>query len=193
MRVVIDTSSLLSLVRYYLPFDSKSVLFNFIKGKIEKEEIIVIDKVLDECQYVSKGVVIQKLDYLKDKGFQKSAHLPYKTDGLIAPSTRQFLHKVNNEFVNSSIKRSKGLTDSEFEIQKSQFLESADMKMIITCLTISESLEEESIILVTEETASETDNKLFKKIPAICKLLGIKTLSLPELLQFYGEIDVEFR
>ena len=33
MKVVIDTSSLLSLVRYYKPFDEKSVLYDFIKDK----------------------------------------------------------------------------------------------------------------------------------------------------------------
>ena len=35
MKVIIDTNSLLSLVRYYLPFDKENLLFNFIKEKIE--------------------------------------------------------------------------------------------------------------------------------------------------------------
>jgi len=47
MKAVIDTNSLLSLVRYYLPFDKKGVLFQFIKSKIETGDIIIIDKVLD--------------------------------------------------------------------------------------------------------------------------------------------------
>ncbi|HBL72111.1 MAG TPA: hypothetical protein DD409_04100 [Bacteroidales bacterium] len=63
MKVVIDTNSLLSLVRYYLPFDKKGVLFQFFKKKIEKGEIIIIDKVLEECTYNSKGIVISILDY----------------------------------------------------------------------------------------------------------------------------------
>lgn len=67
MIIAIDTSSLLSLVRYYLPFDRNEVLFNFIKQKIESKEIIVLDKVYDECKYTSKGIVIEKLEYLKDK------------------------------------------------------------------------------------------------------------------------------
>ena len=54
MKVAIDTNSLLSLVRYYLPFDKKSVLFDFIKAKIKDGEIIIIDKILEECEYTSK-------------------------------------------------------------------------------------------------------------------------------------------
>ncbi len=34
MKVIIDTSSLLALVRYYLPFDDDNVLFDLIKEKI---------------------------------------------------------------------------------------------------------------------------------------------------------------
>jgi hypothetical protein len=71
MKVVIDTNSLLSLVRYYLPFDKKGVLFNFIKSKIENGDIIIIDKVLDECKFISKGKVLEKLPYLKIKHFCK--------------------------------------------------------------------------------------------------------------------------
>lgn len=40
MKVVIDTNSLLSLIRYYLPFDKNGILFQFIKKKIEIGEII---------------------------------------------------------------------------------------------------------------------------------------------------------
>jgi hypothetical protein len=54
MKVVIDTNSLFSLVRYYLPFDKKGVLFQFIKSKIGNGDIIIIDKVLEECTYNSK-------------------------------------------------------------------------------------------------------------------------------------------
>ena len=69
MKVVIDTNSLLSLVRYYLPFDKKGVLFQFFKKKIEIGEIIIIDKVLQECTYNSKGIILTTLDYINDKTF----------------------------------------------------------------------------------------------------------------------------
>ncbi len=89
MRVVFDTNSLLSLVRYYLPFDEKEVLFQFIKLKIENGEII-IDKILDKCNYISKGVVLNKMPFLVDKVFSKKARIPYKTEDLLIPNTRHF-------------------------------------------------------------------------------------------------------
>ena len=99
MKVVIDTNSLLSLVRYYLPFDKKGLLFQFIKDKIEKGEIIIIDKVLEECTYNSKGIVISKLNYLKDKDFLKVSKVPFKTESLLAPSPAKFLRQVESQFV----------------------------------------------------------------------------------------------
>jgi hypothetical protein len=191
MRVVIDTNSLLSLVRYYLPFDKN--LFNFIKEKIANGEIIIIDKILTECTYNSQGLVIEKLAYLEDKEYKKSAKLPYKTDSLIVPSTRNFFHLLNNVFVNNVIKKQRKITDTEFESLKNQFLEDADMKLVILCLNLIKDNPNEEIFLVTEETENSNDNKLFKKIPAICKELGIKTKTLPELLELYNGIDVEFK
>ena len=51
MIVVIDTSSLLALVRYYGRFDRDKKMFSFFKSKIEEGEIIIIDEVLNECKY----------------------------------------------------------------------------------------------------------------------------------------------
>jgi hypothetical protein len=192
MKVVIDTNSLLSLVRYYLPFDKKGVLFNFFKTKIEKGEIIIIDKVLEECTYNSKGLVLEKLPYLTDKAFLKTAKLPYKTGSLLVPNTKQFFHQLSNVFVNNIVKKSQGLSDVEFENRKSAlFIESADMKQVILSLNLK--AKGERVILVTEETESSNDNKLFKKIPVICKELEIETMTLPELITKYDGIDIDFQ
>lgn len=191
MKVVIDTNSLLSLVRYYLPFDKKGVLFNFFKTKIEKGEIIIIDKVFQECTYNSKGIVLATLDYLTDKTFLKSSKVPYKTDSLLAPSPAKFLRQVENQFVNLVVRRQKKLSDTEFDNQKNSFLNDADMKQIILCLNLIK--DGERVVLVTEETESSNDNKLFKKIPAICKELEIETMTLPELITKYDGIDIDFQ
>jgi len=191
MKVVIDTNSLLSLVRYYLPFDKKGVLYQFFKKKIEIGEIIIIDKVLDECTYNSKGIVISTLNYLNDKEFLKSAKVPFKTDSLLAPSPAKFLRQVESQFVNTIVRKQRKLTDTEFENQKNTFLNNADIKQIILCLNLQK--EGEKVVLVTEETESNNDNKLFKKIPAICKELNIDTLTLPELLEKYEGIDIDFQ
>lgn len=191
MKVVIDTNSLLSLVRYYLPFDKRGVLFQFFKNKIEIGEIIIIDKVLQECTYISKGIVISTLNYLNEKIFKKSAKVPYKTDSLLAPSPAKFLRQVDNQFVNTVVRKQQKINDTEFENQKNSFLNDADIKQIILCLNLLK--EGEEVVLVTEETESSNDNKLFKKIPAMCKELEIETLTLPELIEKYGGIDIEFQ
>lgn len=191
MKVVIDTNSLLSLVRYYLPFDKKRVLFQFFKNKIETGEIIIVDRVLQQCTYNSKGIVLKTLDYLNDKAFLKAAKVPYKTDSLLAPSPAKFLRQVENQFVNNVVRNQRNITDTEFENQKTAFLDDADMKQIILCLNLLKG--GEPVVLVTEETESSNDNKLFKKIPAICKELSIETLTLPELLAKYDGIDIDFQ
>lgn len=191
MKVIIDTNSLLSLVRYYLPFDKKGVLFQFIKSKIENGYIIIIDKVLDECAYSSKGLVLKKLSYLSDKTFLKAAKVPYKTDSLLVPNTKQFFHHLNNTFVNQIVRKSRKLSEVEFESEKTRFIESADMKQVILSLNLKN--QGEQIIIVTEETESNNDNKLFKKIPTICKELEIETMTLPELIAKYDGIDIDFQ
>jgi hypothetical protein len=128
MKVVIDTNSLLSLVRYYLPFDKKSVLFDFVKEKITNGEIIIIDKVLEECSYNVKGLVIRTLTYLEDKAFMKVAKVPYKTEFILAPAPAKFLRQVENQFVNTVVRKQRGLTDTEFDNQKNNFLNNADIK-----------------------------------------------------------------
>ena len=191
MKVVIDTNSLLSLVRYYLPFDKKGVLFKFFKDKIEKGEIIIIDKVLEQSTFISKKVIVQKLDFLIDKNFLKTAKVPYKSDSLIVPNTKLFFHQLNNVFVNHIVKKAHNITDVEFENRKNAFLNEADMKQIILCLNLIR--DGEKVVLVTEETENSNDNKLFKKIPAICKELEIETMTLPELIAKYEGIEIDFQ
>lgn len=190
MKVIIDTNSLLSLVRYYLPFDNENLLFNFIKDKIENGEIIIIDKVYEQCTYNSKGLVLKQLSFLTDKAFLKKSKTPHKTDTLLAPSPAKFLRMVENQFV-VAVQRKK-ITDVEFEVSKNKHLEDADTKQIILCLNLMQS--ESEVYLVTEETAESNDNKLFKKIPAMCNELNIKCITLPQLLKIYeNEINVLFK
>ena len=81
MKVIIDTNSLLSLVRYYLPFDKHKILYNFIKDKIQSGEIIIIDKVHEQCSYISKGIILSKLDFLEDIIVQEAGkEIEYKNE-----------------------------------------------------------------------------------------------------------------
>lgn len=181
MKVVIDTSSLLSLVRYYLPFDKRSILYNLFQEKIENNEIILLDKVFEECKYTSKGIVIERLEYIS----KKKHHV--KTEELL-PS-KKFFNQLENQFINGSAKNKLNLL--EFESRKNAFLASADAKMILYCLQKQKS--DDQIYIVSEETESGNDNKAFKKIPAICKIVNLKIITLPQLIGLYEGVDLEIK
>ena len=176
--VAIDACSLVNLVRYYLPFDKDSILFNFIKNKVESHEIIVIDKVYDECDNIAKGIVTSTLPFLKENQTNTVECLP----------DARFFHLLNNDFVNAVNK--KKLNAEEFEIQKIAFVENADAKLLLFCKKNENLLIKPRI--VTEETEGSNDNKLYKKIPTLCKGLDITPLTLPELLKEYDDIDINF-
>ena len=188
MKVIIDTSSLLSLVRYYLPFDKDTKLYDFIKKEFENGNLILIDAVHEECEYTSKGIVLKRLDYLKDRSFKKANKIPFKTNDILPPSTKKFYNLLNDNFRTPLSRR---LNDAEFEERKKEFLESADARMIILALNVKN--EKENVLIITEESEIANDHKAFKKIPAICKILDIKVMTLPELLETYNGIDFEFK
>lgn len=189
MIVVIDTSSLLSLVRYYLPFDKKTILFEAIKSKIANGEILVIDKIIEECNYTSKGIVVTTLTFLADKTFNKTNKLPLNTEFLLPPAPAKFLRLVDNQFV-IGVQKNR-LTEIQYDSVKNDFMNSADVKLILTSLTLQRDNPDKEILLVTEETEFSNDNKVFKKIPAMCSQLGIKTINIQQLIKKLDGISFE--
>src|SRR5690606_1838550 len=191
MKVIIDTNSLLSLVRYYLPFDKDKILYNFIKNKVQSGEIIIIDKVHQQCSFISKGIILKELDFLDDKDFKKASKIPYNTELTIAPNTKKFFHLLNSVFVNSVVKKAKNITEVEFEILKTSHLKDDDMKLVLLALNFNT---EEDVYIVTEETSESNDNKLFVKIPAMCRELGLKCITLPALIKLYeDDFELHFK
>ncbi len=182
MNVVIDTSSLLSLVRYYLPFDKENKLKTLIQAKVESGEIIVLDKVAEECGYVAGGIVLQQLDFLADKKNQT------KTTDLFPP--KAFFNMLDNQFVNFAIIRKLNLTVEEYEARKAAYLENADAKIIL--YAYMQNKLGKTVTVVSEESSMGNDDKMYRKIPAICSSIGINCIQLPELLQKYNEIEVTF-
>ncbi len=182
MKIVIDTSSLMALVRYYLPFDKKGSLKSLIKDKVESKEIIIIDRVNTESKRTAKGLIVECLNFIDDK---KNIT---KTDSLLP--NQSFLRDLENRFCYAALKNK--LNEAEFENRKQQFLDSADAKLILFCSTINntDSLKLDRTILVTEETRTDNDNKLFKKLPEICDLLKIEHCNLPTLLETHLELNL---
>ena len=191
MKVVIDTSSLLSLVRYYLPFDKQKVLFELIKFKIASGEVLVIDKIIEECEYTSKGIVLSTLSYLKDKSFNKTHKLPLNTEFILPPAPAKFYRQVDNQFVNGVFKNR--LTEIQYDSVKNDFMNSADMKLILTSINLIKDNPTEEIFLVTEETEVSNDNKVFKKIPAICSQLDIATINIQQLIEKLDGLNIEIK
>lgn len=191
MKVVIDTSSLLSLVRYYLPFDKQKILFEIVKAKIASGEILVIDKIIDECEYTSKGIVLETLSFLNDKVFNKTHKLPLNTEFILPPAPAKFYRMVDNNFV-VNVQR-KRLNETQYDSLKNDFMNSADMKIILTSLKLKSENPIEEIYLVTEETEASNDNKVFKKIPAICSQLNLQTINIQQLIDKLEGIKIEIK
>lgn len=179
MEYIIDTCTWVSLIRYYKPFDKGSIIYDFFKRKIEDKEIVLLKEVSEECKYISKGIVVQELDFIKDDNFitRTSNMLP----------TKKIYNLLENQFCNTF--RRRNLEDYEIDSLTQSFIKSADAKIIMTAMARKKQGKE--IIVVSEETVSNNDNKLFKKIPAICSILQIKYLKLPEFIKkFDKEISI---
>ncbi|WP_370690541.1 DUF4411 family protein [Algoriphagus sp.] len=179
------------MVRNYLPLDKSGFLFEEIRNKISTGEFILLDAVYEEIKYQSKGIILKKLDYLSDKGFLKEYKIIVKTDELLPLAPGKFMNMLGNQFaIQGQLKR---LNEAEFEVKKKEFMESADAKLILYCQHLIMDHPDEETYLVTEETAAANDLKLFKKIPAICEILGIPVITLPELLlKKYPNINLGF-
>ena len=180
MKAVIDTSSLLALVRYYLPFDKADSLKKLIKEKINTGEVIILDKVVEEFKYLAQGIVIKSLDFLNQKANQVKS-----TDLLPYP---KFFNMMESQF-SIQVQRRK-LNDIQFESKKKDFLESADAKMLLYCLKEKTELNLDNPFIVSEETSAENDGKVFKKLPALCSLIDVNHHNLPYLFSNYLKINL---
>lgn len=177
MTAVIDTSSLLALVRYYIPFDKNGLLKTFIKNKVTDRELIVLDKVVEESGFVSKGIILKTLDFLKKEQI--------KTENLL-PNPK-FFNQLDNQFSYGAKKNE--MTIPEFENEKRKYLNSADAKELLFCIKDSEGSIFNECLLVTEETTSDNDSKLFKKLPQICNILNVVNCDLPVLFKEHYKLD----
>lgn len=159
-KYLFDTCSLIALVRYYIPFDSQGKLGDFIHKGFETKEFIMLEQVKNECKQVSKGLVFQTLPQLVNIKHTHFESIPTAE-----------IH----------IKR-KQISDSDYESQKSNFINSADFNLIYCAM-------KNHYTIITEETATSNDNKLFKKIPLLCETQGIECVSISKLLQTRLDID----
>lgn len=178
MHYIFDTSSLLALTRYFIPFDNNEKLKLLFKQLINKD-IIIIDKVIEESRFVSNGAILKSLNYLNDKNHSTS------TSNIIP--TKEFITKLETDDFCYPVQRKK-LNSPQFEQHKRIFLNSADSWLILYCIEHNKQLYQN--IIVTEETKTNNDKKLFKKIPSICQSLNIQTCSLTDYFKDHLKIQL---
>lgn len=173
---VIDTCSLVNFVKFYLPFDKDSTLLNFLESKIESKELIVIDHVYKQCEYVQKGFALKAIPFLAK----------HKVDTTSYVTNKQFSHWLNNDF--KVVELCKNLTSEEFEHHKTKFMDDADFKMLLYC---DKHKGDSQMRLLTDETRANNDSKYFKKLPTLCDTAGIECIDLPEFLRQHDLIHVK--
>ena len=169
MKAVIDTSSLVTLVRYYLPFDREEKLKIFLEENILSGRIIILEQVTDECKRLGKGQVIEAFPFI--------AQAKYKTSITGIQVNRAIYNLVDNNFINASAKAL--LTEDVYQLKRNEFIASADFALMLYSYSIKD---KEDVVIVTEETGYSNDGKPFKKIPDICKIIGVKAENLPSFL-----------
>ena len=169
MKAVIDTSSLVSLVRYYLPFDTEGKLKTFLEEMVAAKKLIILEQVVIECKKQGKGQVVKALPFI-DKPKNKTA-----VTGV--PVNKKLFNMIDNNFINGSVAGQ--LPPAEYQLERDKFTEAADFAMVLYAYSIKE---KEDVVIVTEETSYSNDGKPFKKIPGICDTIGIRTQNLPTFL-----------
>jgi hypothetical protein len=126
MKVVIDTSSLLSLVRYYLPFDKEGKLIPFFERSIAEGSIVVLDRIAVECRRQGQGQVIKAMPFLL-----KSKYLTALTD---IKTSRKLYNQIDNNFTNRS--QTSILPPAEYSLKRDEFVNSADFEIILYAYSI---------------------------------------------------------
>jgi hypothetical protein len=178
MKAVIDTSSLVSLVRYFLPFDKEGKLKVFLAENILSRKIIVLEQVAEECKRQGKGQVIEAFPFI--------AKPKYKTSIAGIQVNKAIYNLVDNNFINASVR--KRFPEAEYQLVRNQFIVSADFAMMLYAYSIKD---KENVVIVTEETGFSNDGKPFKKIPDICSIIGVKTQNFPGFLLENRIIDMK--
>lgn len=187
MKTIIDTSSLLALVRYYLPFDINNTLYNHLKTEILEKRIIIVNNVIEESKYISKKIIREKLVYLFDSSLKSCL---IKEDNMVfLKPPKTFFNDLDNRFLVNGVKSK--LRKEEYDNLRNKFLNSADSQIILYADYLKRT--NEDVQVLTEETPTSNDCKIFKKIPSICKMINVEALSLPKYLESLSDISIEVK
>ena len=181
---LIDTSSLISLVRYYNPFDRDKKLRRKIQKMFITEQCFLLESVLNEAKRVSQGIVLQTYDFLsKEEKGEKKINLIKN----VSPIPDECHERIDATWAIQD--RKDKIKSQEYSERKEKEIQQADFQLIFTVKYNNKCKE---AIIVTEESKSINDSKDFKKIPAICEIENIPCITLPEMLKKAG-IQLEYK
>ena len=180
MIALIDTCSLIRLCEYYLPFDRDQKLTAFLKVQYQAKNIIIIDAVYEEATFTQKGKILKMLSFLEKRDCMDTSLLQV---------TRKLSNLVDNQFCNQLNK--KKLANNchtnfaeVYDQQKQLYMSQGDFRLIIAANEIKRKIgdglfkDQEKVVIVTDESTTENDGKLFRKLPICCKEANVKSLTL---------------
>lgn len=172
-KFVIDTSSLLVLVRHLLKFDRDGKLLKIIKEMFSQGTAVLHEVVHEE---IHRKMVAGAL------GFLHSAPRV-----LVQKPTPARLRHVHDHWIN----KERNLTDIKLE----EYSLKADCQIIEHCRRMNAKMSSIEHVVVTEELPYLDENsnarpRPFKKIPDICASEGVRCMNLVDMLK---EIDVRAR
>lgn len=188
MVVIIDTCSLHRLVEYYLPLDREGFLVPLLDRLFTSREMMMTDFVYTECQRMAKGIILEKLPFLKSDKFKKTL---IKTDVLIP--NQKLMRIVLEHFIIKP--KYNGLKAPEQEIQRQTYFQSGDFSLIYCAYQkkkgLMNNLFPDELKVLTDESGNENGSSCFKKIPTCCKFLEVDTLNIREYLDFITDGKIE--
>lgn len=145
-----------------------------MRNQFQSKEIIVLDAILNEAKFTSKGIVLKAYPFIVEK-----KDLIVDTKELMPYSTKKFDNMVDKNFIVAALVNNGKVN---YSIMKQSFLNSGDGKLILTMYNRLHDDKEANICIVTEESKTGNDGKIFKKIPALCEFIGARCISLAEFL-----------
>lgn len=184
MKYIIDTNSLLVLVRYYLPLDHNGELRELIIAAFRKGDWVITEQVLNECKQVAGGIVISEFNELADNQFRKLAAIPFNVNISKGLNAKTVTHWLNQLFVRQEIE--KAMEAESVEIEKEMFRDSADFSLIVAAF--NKKAEGAEVCVMTEESRNSNDSKLYLKIPLMCERTKVRCISIADYLNRHFSI-----
>ena len=181
---LIDTSSIISLFRYYDPLNGNGLLRQHIEEQFNSRRWLILKRVGKELQKFKTMNNASKVRFIDQYRFLYAINQDNPE-----PNVDKSMHRrIDQKWVSDSgMQRLSTMgknPQTAYPFAKMEYIEGADFQLIMRARDSGETI-------VSEEQPRSNDGKLFKKIPAICGIENIQCMTLPELLIKESPVRVE--